>query len=74
MKKVKMSHNLDDIQLEEVLEKALSNLKKGVENPDAPLPLPLAEILRKDSLNLFNKTTNNMLLEIDKVIKRGGKK
>jgi hypothetical protein len=74
MKQVKFSHNLDDVQLEEVLEKALSNLKKGVENPDAPLPLPLAEILRKDSLNLFNKTTNNMLLEIDKVIKRGEKK
>lgn len=68
MRNINLSHNLDDVELEEVLEKALNGLRKRSEDADSPLPDNHAEELRNESQILFNKVANNMLEEIEKVI------
>jgi len=67
--KVKLSHNLDDIELEEVLEKALKGLRKS-EDTDSPLPDSHADEIRGEAYKLFEKLSRNMLKEIETVIKR----
>lgn len=74
MKRIKLKYNLSDLELEEVLEKALTSLRNNSsETPDSPLPSKHAERLRKESLSLFNKVMNNMIKEIQEVIKKGDK-
>jgi hypothetical protein len=68
--KLKVSHNLDEVQLEEALEKALKGLRKNAENPDAPLSNPLSEKLRTEAFGLFDKVIGNMMKEIKEVIER----
>lgn len=70
LKKVKISHNLNDVELEEVLEKALKGLRRKTEDPDAPLPDKLSEQIREESFKLFEKISKNMLDEINKVLKK----
>lgn len=69
-KKLKLSHNLTDDELEEVLEKALGGLKKNRENPK-DFSEKLANDLSKESDETVSKVIDNMLKEIFKVIDEG---
>jgi len=69
--KLKISHNLDDVKLEEALEKALKGMRKNAENPNVPLNSHLSEAVRAESFDLFDKVMNNMLKEIKEVVERG---
>lgn len=69
MTKVKLSHNLDDIELEEVLEKALKGLRKS-EDMDSPLPDSHADKIRAEAYQLFEKLSRNMVKEIEMVMKK----
>ena len=66
-KKIKLSHNLDDNELEEVLEKALKGLRGDLENPK-DFSEKLANDLAKDNEKTYNKVIDNMLKEIFEVI------
>lgn len=68
--KLKISHNLDEVQLEQALEKALKGIRGNAENPDAPLPDNLSESIRSDAFDAFGRITRNMLREIEEVIKK----
>lgn len=70
LKKVNISHNLDDVELEEVLEKALKGVRKKMNDPEAPLDDELSEKIREESFKLFEKVSSNMIKEIKKVIKK----
>lgn len=70
LKKVNIAHNLDDVELEEILEKALKNIRKKTENPDSPLKDKVSEDIRNESFKLFEKITDNMMKEINGVLKR----
>lgn len=70
--KLKISHNLDDSQLEEALEKALVTLRKSSENADSPLPDHLSEEIREEAFHTFSRVTRSMMDEIKKVINKEG--
>lgn len=65
---VKVSHNLNPVELEETLEKALKNVKKNREEPKQFFPDKLSESIRKDSNEVFDRVLNNMMKEINDVI------
>lgn len=65
---VKVSHNLNPVELEETLEKALKNVKKSREEPKQFFPDKLSEAIRKDSNDVFDRVLNNMMKEINDVI------
>ena len=71
-KKLKLSHNLDDNELEEVLEKALKGLRGDLENPK-DFSEKLANDLAKDTEETYNKVIDNMLEEIFKVLESSEK-
>lgn len=66
-KRIKFSHNLSDVELEEILEKALKGVKKYQE-PNRKLPDKLANKLVEEQEKIFEKVINNMISEIKKVI------
>lgn len=70
LRKVKLSHNLGDEELEEVLEKALQGLRKS-EDVDSPYPDKHADLLREEAYEIFEKLSTNMLKEIENVLKEG---
>jgi len=72
MKKLKIAHNMNDVELEEALEKALKGINKRVETSDAALPSKLSEELREEAFSVFTRVSNNMLREISEVINRKG--
>lgn len=72
MAKLKIEHNVDPIQLEEALEKALKGLRRYVEEPDRALPDAIADQLREESNALFDKIIETMLKEMAQVIKGNG--
>ena len=65
--KLKINHNLDDVQLEEYLEKALSGLQSYNE-PNRDFPDSLANELKEESVQNFDKVMDSMLEEIKQVI------
>lgn len=69
-KKLKISHNLDDTELEMYLEKALKTVKK-YEEPNRDYPDKLAEKIMEDATEHFDKLIVNMISEIQKVINKG---
>lgn len=68
-KKLKLHHNLDDVELEETLEKALSRLKSYNE-PNRAYPDRLANNIKKETNEIYGKVINNMMKEINTVINR----
>jgi len=67
-KKLKISHNLSDVEFEEVLEKALKNIK-SYQEPNRELPDKMAKKIAEHHHELFDKIINNMLKEVKRVIK-----
>lgn len=66
-KKLKLSHNLDDNELEEVLEKALKGLRGETIKPK-DFSEKLANDLAIENNETFDKVIDNMLKEIFEVI------
>lgn len=69
-KKLKISHNLDDTELEMYLEKALKTVKK-YEEPNRDYPDKIAEKVMEEATEHFDKLIVNMMSEIQKVINKG---
>ncbi|MNW28239.1 hypothetical protein D3C74_50610 [compost metagenome] len=67
MSKMKLSHNLTDLELEHTLEKALTNLRPWTE-PNRDLPDYLANQVKDEANTTFEKVVKNMLDEIQMVI------
>lgn len=68
-KKLKISHNLDDTELEMYLEKALKTVKK-YEEPNRDYPDKIAEKVMEEATEHFDKLIVNMMSEIQKVINK----
>lgn len=68
-KKLKISHNLDDTELEMYLEKALKTIKK-YEEPNRDYPDKIAEKVMEEATEHFDKLIVNMMSEIQKVINK----
>lgn len=69
MAKIKIAHNLDDIELEEALEKALKGLRPYTE-PDRDLPDKLANEIKEEANRMFDKVIENMIAEIQEVLRK----
>lgn len=67
MAKMKLSHNLSDVQLEETLEKALKGLRPYTE-PNRDFPDKLANNIKSEAGGLVDKVFSNMLAEIQEVL------
>lgn len=67
MGKLKMSHNLNDVELEEYLEKALKGVQRYKE-PNREFPDRIANEIKERNIQTFDKVTKNMLKEIKEVI------
>lgn len=72
MAKFRIAHNLDEIELEEALEKALKGLRKSIEEPNRALPDALANAIREEANSNFNALMDNMLSEIRDVLGKEG--
>ncbi len=68
MKRMKLTHNMDDVELEEVLTKSLQALQSYKE-PNRQFPDRLANKIDKHYEEQINKIMSNMLEEITLVIK-----
>lgn len=67
--KLKVSHNLNDVQLEEALEKALGGLRPYLE-PNRDYPDHLANQVKAEANASFEKIAQNMLAEIQAVMEQ----
>lgn len=67
-RRLKISHNLSDVEFEEVLEKALKNVK-SYQEPNRELPDKIAMKIAEHHTELFDKIINNMIKEVKRVIK-----
>jgi hypothetical protein len=65
--KLKIQHNMSDIQLEEALEKALKGLKPYAE-PKRTIPDALADKIKDEHDEMFDRILYNMMSEIQTVI------
>lgn len=68
-KTLKISHNMDDAELELYLEKALKTVKK-YEEPNRNYPDKVAEKIMETTTDQVNKVLFNLISEIQKVINR----
>lgn len=68
-KKLNIAHNLSDVELEEALEKALKGLRKHIEEPNRAFPDALANKIKSEGTDVFDKVIANMIEEIKSVIK-----
>lgn len=69
MTRLKLTHNLSDVQLEEALEKALKGLRK-YDEPNRKYPDKLANAIKDEGDRIFQKVIDNMLAEIRAVIEQ----
>jgi hypothetical protein len=67
--KLKISHNMDEVQLEEALEKALRGMKPYNE-PKRVIPDKLANQIKDEANDAFKRVVYNMLSEIQTVINK----
>lgn len=69
MAKMRIAHNLDDVELELYLEKALKTVKK-YEEPNRDYPDKIAEKVMEEATDHFDKLIVNMIAEIQNVINK----
>lgn len=69
MRQLKIKHNLTDVELETALEKALSGLRKNIEEPNRAFPDALANKIKEEVNHVFDKVLANMIDEIKTVIR-----
>lgn len=68
-KRLKLTHNLEEVELETYLEKALKEVKKYQE-PNRNYPDKIAEKVMEESSDYFNRTVSNMITEIQRVVNK----